>query len=238
MDNIDDLPEIDLDVEDLPVVDLNVPSGKLRPKAKRPPKPMRKLAQPVAQYPSTLPEDVTNLINEMDPRTLRLQRAQQATAAYESGQIQYPEPPQPHKFVPARPKIRDLGAEEAQFEQMLQRAESRIAREKVMAARAAETAPGYGAQLFNRLGRGYVGAMKSMLKGPTLLNPNARTDPTTKFLYQTPQEEQSQMQSLLPVNQYDKSFTMRATEAIGSSIPYLMGGAAGKAAGLPGWMMS
>lgn len=233
----DEYPIVDLDIEGLPVVDLDVPAGKPRPK----PKPKKKLPiqpiKPPALPPGVTLEGITSyLTGEETPEVKRRRQVVEATKAFEATQL-----PEPHKFVPkVKPlaKFRDLGAEEAQFEQTLRDAERRIAKEKMEATRQARTAPGFGTQLSNRFMRGYAGSLKSTLKGMTLLNPQAATDLTTKFLYQTPQEERAQWQGLLPVNEYDRSFTMRAAESIGSSVPYLMGGAAGSAAGLPGWMMS
>jgi hypothetical protein len=232
---IDDLPEVDLDLEDLPTVDLDAPQVKPRPVAKKRPQ-KKSVVQPTppTKFPYGIQmKDVVDSIMGKDRRS----QVKEATTAYEAGFLK--EPPAPHKFVPKKgPPIRDLGAEQAQFEQNLKAAETRIDREKYEAKLAGRTAPGTAEQLLNRFGRGYVGSMSSMLKGPTLLNPNASTDPVTKFLYLSPEEKRSQLQTLLPVNEYDTSFKMKAAEAIGSTVPFLIGGAAAEATGLPAWMMS
>jgi hypothetical protein len=89
-----------------------------------------------------------------------------------------------------------------------------------------KNAPGYVEQLGNRFARGYMSSGESMLKGVSLLNKESATDPTTQFLYETPQEKRATYQRLMPIDEYDNSLPMLAAQGLGSSVPFMMGGIA------------
>lgn len=146
-----------------------------------------------------------------------------ATGKWEQPFVEAPPPGtsrSKYKQLRALQESRRYEEEGKAFQEML---DTRIRDKEIQKA----TAPSYGEQLLNRFGRGYVEGGESILKGISLLNPEAATDPTTQFLYQSPQEKRQRLQKLLPINQYDESLGLKVAEGIGSSIPFLLGSVAG-----------